>query len=217
MNRRGSVIRFLGLLPVLLSAAACGQQDRGQLEAVTLTATINVPEAVPSPVGTVYNTGSGMMPPPVISVEPPLNTATAEVYATAVAQRTSTAEAYAVALETSISAAAATLVVQAPTLTAEAINRYNALHPEPQGPPAEMNQPYPFTLFTHCGVDFHTDFDASFWDAADKTNRPQSLGNPAQRGTMTLVDETHARFDFEGGSVFFTRHHGPKVLPGFCQ
>ena len=128
-----------------------------------------------------------------------------------------TAQAYAEALQTSISAAATALVVQAPTLTAVAINRYNALHPEPKSSPAEMNKPYDFSLFTHCGVDFSTDFDGSFWDAADKTNRPRSLDYDFQRGTMTLVDESHARFDFEGGSVLFVRHTGPKVLPGVCQ
>ena len=218
MNRRGYFISSLGLLLVLMSAAACGQQpDQGHLDAIAPTATINAQGAVPSAVETISVPGTVMLPQPVISVEPPLNAATAGVQATAIVQRTATAQAYAVAVETSISAAATALVVQAPTLTAEAINRYNVLHPEPQSPPAEMNKPYDFSLFTHCGVDFSTDFDGSFWDAADRTNLPRSLGNPVQSGTMTLVDQSHARFDFEGGSVLFVRHTGPKVLPGACQ
>jgi hypothetical protein len=217
MNRRGYFISSLGLLLVLMSAA-CGQQpDRGHLDAIAPTATINAQGAVPSAVETISVPGTVMIPQPVISVEPPLNAATADVQSTAIVQRTATAQAYAEALQTSISAAATALVVQAPTLTAVAINRYNALHPEPKSSPAEMNKPYDFSLFTHCGVDFSTDFDGSFWDAADKTNRPRSLDYDFQRGTMTLVDESHARFDFEGGSVLFVRHTGPKVLPGVCQ
>jgi hypothetical protein len=34
---------------------------------------------------------------------------------------------------------------------------------------------------------------------------------------MTLIDAEHARFDFDGGSILFTRHKGPKTIPGFCM
>jgi hypothetical protein len=30
-------------------------------------------------------------------------------------------------------------------------------------------------------------------------------------------DINHARFDWDGGSLYFDRHVGPKVLPGFCK
>jgi len=94
-------------------------------------------------------------------------------------------------------------------------------------------RPYPFRLYTHCGVDFSTDFDGSFWDLADAAwagsygNPPSAIGNPFQDGTMTLVDHDHARFDvprdpvdpvrFPGGPIRFTRHVGPKVVPGYCS
>lgn len=79
-----------------------------------------------------------------------------------------------------------------------------------------------FRLATHCGVDFATDFDGSFWDVADPAwatrggNPPHTIGNPVQDGTMTLVDANHARFDFPGGRIEYTRHQGPKIVPGLC-
>lgn len=94
-------------------------------------------------------------------------------------------------------------------------------------------RPYPFRLYTHCGVDFATDFDGSFWDLADAAwagsygNPPSAIGNPFQDGAMTLVDHDHARFDvprdpvdpvrFPGGPIRFTRHVGPTVVPGYCS
>ncbi len=108
-------------------------------------------------------------------------------------------------------------------------------HPDPRGPPspgteltpqspaAEVGKAYPFQLYTHCGVGFAVDFDHSFWDLADAGwqgqdgNPPPGIGNPYQAGTMTLVDPEHARFDFAGGSIHFTRHIGPKIVPGLCS
>ncbi len=91
---------------------------------------------------------------------------------------------------------------------------------------------YPFRLYTHCGIDFATDFDHAFWDVADAAwrgsngNPPSGIGNPFQMGTMTLVDRGHARFDIadsgstvssaRGGSIRFVRHRGPKIVPGYC-
>jgi len=91
---------------------------------------------------------------------------------------------------------------------------------------------YPFRLYTHCGIDFATDFDHAFWDVADAAwrgsngNPPGGIGNPFQMGTMTLVDRGHARFDIadsgdaapssRGGSIRFIRHRGPKIVPGYC-
>jgi len=218
MNRTRSVIIFLSSLLILVGTEACGQQpDQGQVSTIVPlpVGTESSNAANPRPVGT--KPIDDTIPQPVYSVEPPLNTATAAVQATAVAHRTATGEAYNSAMQTSISAAATALIDQAPTLTAQAINSDKALHPEPQSPRVDMNKPYPFSLYTHCGVDYSTDFDGSFWDAADKTDQPRSLGNPEQQGTMTLVDDSHARFDYEGGSVLFVRHVGPKVLPGFCR
>jgi len=91
---------------------------------------------------------------------------------------------------------------------------------------------YPFRLYTHCGIDFATDFDHAFWDVADAAwrgsngNPPGGIGNPFQMGAMTLVDHGHARFDIgggsntapssRGGSIRFIRHRGPKIVPGYC-
>jgi hypothetical protein len=43
------------------------------------------------------------------------------------------------------------------------------------------------------------------------------IGNPFQKGTMTLVDSNQPRFDFTGGHIRFTRYLGPKVSPGACS
>ena len=85
---------------------------------------------------------------------------------------------------------------------------------EPLSPSAELGKAYPFKLYTHCGADLAVDFDGSFWQLSNPTEVPQSLGDPSQEGTMTLIDPDHARFDFEGGSLWFIRHQGPKyILP----
>jgi hypothetical protein len=86
-----------------------------------------------------------------------------------------------------------------------------------------VGKPYPFQLYTHCGVEYAVDFDAALWDLADPAwqsqngNPPPGIGNPYQGGTMTLVDADHARFNFSGGSISFVRHVGPKLVPGPCS
>jgi hypothetical protein len=126
-----------------------------------------------------------------------------------------------------MSAATVTAVAKAaPTLaaqqTVQAATWEAALHPTPQSAHVERGKAYPFVLSTHCGVDYYVDFDGSFWDLLEKNyapvplGTPGSLGNPAQRGTMTLTEDDHALFEFDGGSILFTRHKGPKVLTGMC-
>jgi hypothetical protein len=94
---------------------------------------------------------------------------------------------------------------------------------QPHSPPVAQGVAYPFTLDTHCGVGFSVDFDGAFWDLADAAwadsngNPPPRIGNPFQQGTMTLVDRNQARFDFTGDHIRFTRHLGPKVIPGACS
>ena len=78
-----------------------------------------------------------------------------------------------------------------------------------------LGRAYAFQLSTRCGIDFSVDFDASFWDAA--STRPAGIGNPLQKGTMTLVDAKHAKFSFDKGSVSYTRHTGVKVIPYVCN
>jgi hypothetical protein len=87
----------------------------------------------------------------------------------------------------------------------------------PKSARAEQGKVYEFNLYTHCGVDFEVDFDGSYWDLATLANLPSTVGNPAQHGTMKLVDTNHARFTFEGGSIDYVRHVGPKIVPGFCE
>ncbi len=87
---------------------------------------------------------------------------------------------------------------------------------QPKSARVEQGKPYPFGLYTHCGVDWGTDFDGSFWDWTGQPQLPSWLGNPVQGGTMTLIDANHARFDFEGSSIHFTRHVGPKISTYGC-
>jgi predicted small lipoprotein YifL len=91
---------------------------------------------------------------------------------------------------------------------------------EPLSPRVEPDKTYQFSLYTHCGLDFATDFDGSFWDLEDREDQRRhvrNIGNPGQRGTMTLVEENRARFDYPGGEpIYFVRHVGPKIIPGFC-
>ncbi|HKP51797.1 MAG TPA: hypothetical protein VJ183_04005 [Chloroflexia bacterium] len=102
----------------------------------------------------------------------------------------------------------------------------------PNSARVQQGQAYEFGIFTHCGVDHSVDFDGSFWDLAngpDDGNAPIYVGNPGQKGIMTLVDPNHARFDYSfegrrfisgqlvpthGGSIDFVRHAGPKhIMP----
>lgn len=82
-----------------------------------------------------------------------------------------------------------------------------------------QGQAYIFSIYTHCGLDQHVDFDGSFWIAAEPAyrewgNAPPGIGNPGQMGTMTLLDADHARFEFDGGSFDFIRHDAPKAFRG---
>jgi hypothetical protein len=74
----------------------------------------------------------------------------------------------------------------------------------------EVGVPYRIELYTHCGIDFWTRFDGSYWDAVKHDNStgnpPQGLGNPYDFGTMTLLSEIEAEYVSESGKVFrFTR------------
>jgi hypothetical protein len=105
----------------------------------------------------------------------------------------------------------------------------------PHSPYVTPGKAYPLRLYTHCGANFDVDFDHAFWDLTDPNwgDQPggagphQGLGNPFQSGTMTLIDPTHARFDFvsptwatgtpgASASIRLTRRVGPKIVPGYC-
>jgi hypothetical protein len=174
------------------------------------------PSPVPNSVPAAQATSGPNLPQPVISVVPPANSATAIEEATAVAQRTATALADSASAAATVTAIAEYAPTYAAQRTVQAATEVALMHPTPQSARVERGKAYPFVLYTHCGVDYATDFDGSFWDAVEKNYLPASLGNPAQRGTMTLTDDDHATFTFGGGSILFTRHLGPNVLPGLC-
>ena len=88
---------------------------------------------------------------------------------------------------------------------------------QPESPPAVVGRPYPFTLYTHCGISFALDFAGAFWDYSSGTVDRATLGNPFQAGTMILLAPDQARFDYAGGSIRFRRHQGPKTIAGMCR
>jgi hypothetical protein len=74
----------------------------------------------------------------------------------------------------------------------------------------EVGVPYRIELYTHCGIDFWTRFDGSYWDAVNYDNStgnpPPGLGNPYDLGTMTLLSEEEAQYVSESHKVIrFTR------------
>ena len=89
----------------------------------------------------------------------------------------------------------------------------------PKSPRVEIGKPYAISIYTHCGIDTYLDFDGSFWNALEPAHRnaanpPLGVGNPGQNGNMTLVDENHARFEFDNRVFYFHRHIGPKMDRG---
>ncbi len=83
-----------------------------------------------------------------------------------------------------------------------------------------LGRAYPFTLFTPCGLQASlVDFDHGLWDLADGAwvgsngNPPPGIGNPFQKGAMTLLGAQRARFSFGRAQVSFVRHQGVKYLP----
>ena len=71
------------------------------------------------------------------------------------------------------------------------------------GPGVEIGKPYPYTLYTHCGIR-SAYFDGRRWVAdpilsVDKVNPPSGWGNPFDQGRMELVAEELARFTSNAG------------------
>lgn len=69
----------------------------------------------------------------------------------------------------------------------------------------DVGVPYRIELYTHCGIDFWTRFDGSYWDAVgydnSSGNPPPGLGNPVDFGTMTLVSRDEAEYVSDAGKV----------------
>jgi hypothetical protein len=80
---------------------------------------------------------------------------------------------------------------------------------------AVLGQPYPFRLFTHCGLDEATmDFDGSFWALVNPNAIPPGLHRDLQEGTLTLIDVNHASFVFAQGELLFRREGPTKRVRG---
>lgn len=64
-------------------------------------------------------------------------------------------------------------------------------------PTSPEAQPHQFSLLTHCGIEF-AHFVGQWWSTKPRSdgsgNPPRGWDNPAQRGTMTLVDQDTAVF-----------------------
>ena len=92
----------------------------------------------------------------------------------------------------------------------------------PQSGRASVGATYRFQLYTHCGLDWPLamDFDGSFWDpigvASDGYgNPPPGYGNPIDRGTITLISPTLARYRSSTGTVMqWHRHPGSQFSDG---
>ncbi len=73
----------------------------------------------------------------------------------------------------------------------------------PCGPGVEIGKPYPYTLYTHCGVR-SAFIDGRRWVAdpilsVDNVNPPPGWGDPFERGGMELVAEDVGRFTSSAG------------------
>ena len=85
----------------------------------------------------------------------------------------------------------------------------------------QIGVPNAFRLYTHCGPDWRTFFDGSYWDLASPVQ--PGLGDPYQDGAMTLMATNEARFDYhlngEPASISFTRHAlgTPLKSPSGCD
>jgi hypothetical protein len=76
-------------------------------------------------------------------------------------------------------------------------------------PDVAVGQERPFRLYTHCGIDLRVDFDGSFWQSYLGPDTP-AIGNPFQKGTMTLLSDSVAVFRFEtqgdDAAIYFVRN-----------
>jgi hypothetical protein len=84
---------------------------------------------------------------------------------------------------------------------------------------------YRYVLLTHCGLDYPTgpDFDGSFWDSVDSTQRdkiakpPADFATPEDVGYMILVSASIAEFHSSaGGTAHYTRRT-TDLIAAQCQ
>jgi hypothetical protein len=82
----------------------------------------------------------------------------------------------------------------------------------------EIGVPYRIEVYTHCGIDFWTKFDGSYWDAINHDNEsgnpPKGLANPLDFGTMSLISRDRARYESASGRVFLFRREPQRQPSG---
>lgn len=84
----------------------------------------------------------------------------------------------------------------------------------PSSSDVAIGQKRPVKLYTHCGIDFRVDFDGSFWQSY--AGKARAVGDPFQKGTMTLLSGDVAVFRFGSTDVvYFVRNDTPKPK-GIC-
>ena len=84
---------------------------------------------------------------------------------------------------------------------------------------------YRYVLPTHCGLDYPTgpDFDGSFWDSVDSTqrnkfaSRPPGFAQPEDDGYMILVSTDTAEFHSSAGGVAKYTRRTRGLIAGDCM
>jgi hypothetical protein len=84
---------------------------------------------------------------------------------------------------------------------------------------------YRFVLLTRCGLDYPTgpDFDGSFWDSVDSTQRdkfanpPAGFAQPEDPGYMILVAADTAEFHSSAGGVARYTRRTKALIAGLCN
>jgi hypothetical protein len=84
---------------------------------------------------------------------------------------------------------------------------------------------YRYVLLTHCGLDYPTgpDFDGSFWDSVDPTQRNKFTNPPAgfagseDVGYMILVSADTAEFHSSAGGVATYTRRTKALIAGDCN
>ena len=80
----------------------------------------------------------------------------------------------------------------------------------------EMGVEYEFDS-QHCGLEWLTDFDGSFWTPEEVPGKDPDFYYNQDQGTMTLVSANTAEYRSSTGEVaVLHRHEGPIVVEGAC-
>ncbi len=84
--------------------------------------------------------------------------------------------------------------------------------PPPLGVGAEVGRGYPYTLWTHCGIE-HARIDGTVWVAdpplGNGANPPREWENPRAEGTLVLQTGDTATFTSAAGQLAYFRRAGP--------